>query len=165
MKHMKETLAKKSIKLEVREKITLWKLMFRKAREEIRVCFWVCDRTEEIIKLDEETFASFKSWVEIRKDFSNKSKRYRTQIIEVITYIRYYQNQLQITFKSNWADMIEFNEMLLTHQDILTFELYKQLKELIRIAQKTKQIKNWKHHVRSLQIYCRFNRLSTVRIF
>ena len=165
MKHMKETLAKKSIKLKVREKVILWKLMFRKNREEIQVCFWVCDKTEEIIKLDEETFALFKSWVEIRKDFNNKSKRYKTQTIEVITYIRYYQNQLQITFKSNWADMIEFDEMLLTHQDILTFELYKQLKELIRIAQKTKQIKNWKHHVRSLQIYCRFNRLSTARIF
>ena len=78
MKHMKETLAKKSIKLEVREKITLWKLMFRKAREEIRVCFWVCDRTEEIIEFDEETFALFKSWVEIRKDSDNKSKQYRT---------------------------------------------------------------------------------------
>ena len=38
--------------------------------------------------------------------------------------------------------MIEFDEMLLTHQDILTFELYKQLEELIRIAQKTKRIEN-----------------------
>ena len=135
---MKETLAKKSIKLKVREKITLWKLMFRKAREEIRVCFWVCDRTEEIIKFDEETFASFKLWIEIRKDFNNKSKRYKIQTIKVITYIKYYQNQLQITSKLNWADMIEFDEMLLTHQDILTFELYKQLEELIRIIQRTK---------------------------
>ena len=133
MKYIKETLAKKSIKLEVREKITLWKLMFQKAREEIRVCFWVYDKTEKIIELDEETFALFKSWVKIRKDFSNKSKQYKTQTIEVITYIRYYQNQLQITSKSNWADMIEFNEMLFTHQDILIFELYKQLEELIRI--------------------------------
>ena len=38
--------------------------------------------------------------------------------------------------------MIEFNEMLLTRQDILTFELYKQLKELTRIIQRTKKIKN-----------------------
>ena len=38
--------------------------------------------------------------------------------------------------------MIKFDKMLLTHQDILTFELYKQLKELIRIIQRTKQIKN-----------------------
>ena len=38
--------------------------------------------------------------------------------------------------------MIEFNEMLLTQQNILTFELYKQLEELIRITQKTKRIKN-----------------------
>ena len=60
--------------------------------------------------------------------------------------------------------MIKFNEILLTQQDILTFELYKQLKELIWIIYKTKQIENWKHHVRSLQIYCRFNRLSTARI-
>ena len=162
---MKEAFATKSIKLKVRDKVTLWKLMFRKNREEIQVCFWVCDKTEELIKFDEETFALFKSWVKIRKDFSNKSKRYKTQTIKVITYIKYYQNQLQITFKSNWADMIEFDEMLLTHQDILTFELYKQLEELIRIIQRTKQIKNWKHHVRSLQIYCRFNRLSTARIF
>ena len=29
--------------------------------------------------------------------------------------------------------MIEFDEMLLTKQDILTFKLYKQLKELIQI--------------------------------
>ena len=161
---MKETLAKKSIKLEVREKVILWKLMFRKAREEIQACFWVYDRTEEIIELDEETFASFRSWAEIREDSGNKSKRYKTQTIEVIAYIRYYQNQLQITSRSNWADMIEFDEMLLTHQDILTFELYKQLEELVRIAQRTKQLENWKHHVRSLQIYCRFDRLSTARI-
>ena len=131
MKHMKETLAKKSIKLKVREKVILWKLMFRKNREEIQVCFWVCDKTEEIIKLDEETFALFKSWVEIRKDFSDKSKRYRIQTIEVITYIKYYQKQLRKTFKLNWTDIIKFDEMLLTHQDILTFKLYKQLKELI----------------------------------
>ena len=38
--------------------------------------------------------------------------------------------------------MIEFDEMLFTHQDILTFELYKQLEELIRITQKTKQLEN-----------------------
>ena len=30
--------------------------------------------------------------------------------------------------------MIEFNKMLLTKQDILTFKLYKQLEELIQIA-------------------------------
>ena len=34
--------------------------------------------------------------------------------------------------------MIEFNSMLLTQQDILTFEFYKQLKELIQTAQRTK---------------------------
>ena len=38
--------------------------------------------------------------------------------------------------------MIEFDSMLFTQQDILTFEFYKQLKELIRIIQRTKQIKN-----------------------
>ena len=32
--------------------------------------------------------------------------------------------------------------MLLTQQNILTFEFYKKLKELIRITQKTKQTKN-----------------------
>ena len=31
----------------------------------------------------------------------NKLKRYKTQTIEVITYIKYYQKQLQETFKSN----------------------------------------------------------------
>ena len=38
--------------------------------------------------------------------------------------------------------MIKFNAILLTQQDILTFELYKQLKKLIRIIQKTKKIKD-----------------------
>ena len=108
--------------------------MFWKNREEIQVCFWVCDKTEEIIKFDEEIFALFKLWVNIRKDSSNKSKRYRTQTIKVITYIKYYQKRLQETFKLNWADIIKFNTMLLTQQDILTFELYKQLKELIWIV-------------------------------
>ena len=38
--------------------------------------------------------------------------------------------------------MIEFDAMLLTQQDILIFELYKQLKELISITQRTKKIKD-----------------------
>ena len=38
--------------------------------------------------------------------------------------------------------MIKFNAMLLTQQNILTFKLYKQLKELIQIAYKTKKIEN-----------------------
>ena len=37
--------------------------------------------------------------------------------------------------------MIKFDEMLLTQKNILTFKFYKQLKELIRIIQKTKKIK------------------------
>ena len=55
--------------------------------------------------------------------------------------------------------------MLFIQQDILTFDYYKQLKELIRIIQRINQMSKWKNHVRSLHIYCRFNKLSTVRIF
>ena len=165
MKHMKEALATKSVKLKVRDEVTLWKLTFCKKHEKKQVCFWVYDKANELIKLNEETFALFKSWVKIRKDFINKSKQYKIQTIEVITYIKYYQKRLQETSRLNWADMIDFNTMLLIQKDILTFKLYKQLEELIRITQRIKKLNDWKHHVRSLQIYCRFDRLSTARIF
>ena len=75
---MKKTFALKSVKLKTCEEVILWKLTFCKKYEEKQICFWVYNQVNETIKLNENIFALFKSWVEIRKDSVNTLKRYKT---------------------------------------------------------------------------------------
>ena len=53
--------------------------------------------------------------------------------------------------------MIEFDNMLSEFEDVTIFKLVQQLLKLIKKLEKNKNIKEWKRHVRSLQIYYRFN--------
>ena len=53
--------------------------------------------------------------------------------------------------------MIKFNNMLLKFKNIMIFKLTQQLLKLIQKLKKNKNIEEWKKHVRSLQIYCKFD--------